>query len=140
MNYLNRVLDYYVYRIIYFFSRKSNDNEWNLERAKNLLSLYAIVFSSVLFLIIFELLGITRILREYSMLYTNQSKLLKLILAVLMYFIFSSYFGHKIKKYSRLKEEFLNITHKKLYDIIIFITIPLLLVALGMLIKLSFKG
>ena len=97
MTYLNIIIDFYVYRIMYFFSKSSKDNAWNIERSKNLLSLYAIIFSSVLFLGIFELLNITRILREYSMLHNESSKLLKLLLAVLSYFIFSSYFSKKVR-------------------------------------------
>jgi len=138
MNYLSKIIDYYTYRILHFFLRKNNDNEWNLERAKNLLSLYAIIFSSVLFLGIFELLNMTRILREYSILHNESSKLLKFLLAVLSYFIFSSYFSKKVKKYDMLKEKFITIPYKKLFDIIIFMTIPFLLVILGILIKVSF--
>jgi hypothetical protein len=123
---------------MYFFSKSSKDNAWNIERSKNLLSLYAIIFSSVLFLGIFELLNITRILREYSMLHNESSKLLKLLLAVLSYFIFSSYFSKKVKKYDTLKEKFITIPYKKIFDIIVFMTIPFLLVILGILIKVSF--
>ncbi|XLS28382.1 hypothetical protein ACJD0Z_14390 [Flavobacteriaceae bacterium M23B6Z8] len=137
MNYLTEIVDYYTYRIVYFFSKRGSDNEWNLERSKNLLSLYGIIFSSILFFGIFELLDITKVLRQYSLLNTYNSKLLKLGMAVLMYFIFSSYFRRKVKEYEDLSKKFNNVTHKKLYDILIFMTIPLLLLTLGILLKIS---
>lgn len=134
---MNYLIDYYTYRIVCFFSKKSNDKEWNLERSKNLLSLYAVTFSSILIFSILELLNITRLLRQYSTLNTSNSKLFKLTLAILMYYFFSSYFNGKVNKYDILRKKFANVKHHRFYDILIFITMPLLLFTLGILLKIS---
>ncbi len=139
MSWLNRIIDYYTYRITWFFSRKGVDKEWNLERAKNLLFLYAFFFFNTLLLLFFEIFNFTDNVRQYFNQNLQYFEFIKLILVLLQYFIFRFYLNNKINNYNMLRQKFLIVKYQKFYDLLIIITLPLLLAIFFVLIKSSFN-